>query len=272
MVTIAYANVDEFVLVLYQPFPSTSPEFAPRDEVADWLEQYVTTQNLVVWTNSELQAHPRYDAHTGRWEVIVARAGVAVRLHPSHIVVATGLLGRPFMPTFAGSERFQGQYTHSANFPGGSSFVGMRVVVVGAANSAIDVCQDLALAGAASITMIQRSATCVQDLAFLCNFFKQLWPEDELLEVSDLKVVALPLHFLERRTVATRDFIVEAHREMFDDLQRCGLKLQDPGCNPYLMALSSRGGTWEIVSGFLLPASFGLSLNQLLPHSNDRFL
>ena len=55
---IAYVNVGEFVLVLYQPFPSTSPEFVPRDEVADWLEQYVTTQNLVVWTNSELQAHP----------------------------------------------------------------------------------------------------------------------------------------------------------------------------------------------------------------------
>ncbi|KAI0700234.1 FAD/NAD-P-binding domain-containing protein [Cerioporus squamosus] len=185
--TLALHTVRRHHSLLYQPFPSTWPEFTSRDKLAGWLEQYATTQDLVVWTNTELRTPPRYNDRTAQWDVTVTRDGHEVQLHPSHIVMATGLSGRPLIPDFPDLKRFQGQYMHSSEFPGGAPFAGKRVVVVGAANSSIDICQDLVFKGADSVTMIQRSETCVVSRDSFNEDIKEIFPEDEPLDVSDLK-------------------------------------------------------------------------------------
>lgn len=74
--------------VLYQPFPDSWPVYTPRDKLADWMEHYVRSQELIVWTNSEVLPQPSYDPKTKRWHVEINRNGARVVLNPAHIVVA----------------------------------------------------------------------------------------------------------------------------------------------------------------------------------------
>ena len=53
--------------MLYQSYPSNWPEYTPRDKLADWLEQYASSQDLVVWTSSELKDRPVYDEEKKQW-------------------------------------------------------------------------------------------------------------------------------------------------------------------------------------------------------------
>jgi hypothetical protein len=76
--------------MLYHPYPNNWPTYTPRDKLADWLEQYAISQDLVVWTNSHPVPTPSFDPATGKWTVVVSRNGSLVTIHPSHIVLATG--------------------------------------------------------------------------------------------------------------------------------------------------------------------------------------
>ena len=41
--------------VLYQPFPSNWPDFAPACKLADWLEYYASVQDLTVWMKTQFR-------------------------------------------------------------------------------------------------------------------------------------------------------------------------------------------------------------------------
>ncbi|KAH9918228.1 FAD/NAD-P-binding domain-containing protein [Epithele typhae] len=54
-------------------YPTNWPEFTPRDMLADWMENYVSTQDLVVWTNTEFEGRPVYDRASATWDVTLLR-------------------------------------------------------------------------------------------------------------------------------------------------------------------------------------------------------
>lgn len=210
-------------VVLYQQFPSNWPEYTPRDKLADWLEHYASIEDLVVWTNSELKPRPTYNAEDHRWDVTVIRNGAEVKLRPVHIVLATGTLGRPIVPEVPGIEAFQGRVVHSSRFPGGAQFSGHHAVVVGAGNSSIDICQDLALRGAASVTMVQRSTSCVMSLDFISDNFRKTYSEDVPLEVADLRFFSMSLALRKRMAIENQALAWEAHKELHGKLRKGGV-------------------------------------------------
>ncbi|KAH9918198.1 uncharacterized protein BXZ73DRAFT_105324 [Epithele typhae] len=77
-----------------ESYPTNWSEYTPREN-RDWLEQYATGQDLVVWTNAELQPRPKYNEETHEWDVDIRRDGKDFNLRPAHIVLATGALGAP---------------------------------------------------------------------------------------------------------------------------------------------------------------------------------
>jgi cation diffusion facilitator CzcD-associated flavoprotein CzcO len=97
---------------------------------------------------------PKYSDKDQKWDVIVDRNGTPVKLHPAHIIIAAGTLGAPRIPDVDGHQEFLGQTLHASKFMGAQSFIGKRAVVVGAGNTAADICQDLSVRGAASVTMV----------------------------------------------------------------------------------------------------------------------
>ncbi len=144
----------------YIPFPAHWPVYTAKDKMGDWLEAYVSLMELNYWMSTSCK-RASYDEAVGTWTVEVERAGVPLTLHPTHLVLATGMSGMPNMPQIPGADVFEGDLYHSSRYRSGEAYRGKHAVVLGANNSAHDVAQDLWEYGVASVTMIQRSSTTV---------------------------------------------------------------------------------------------------------------
>jgi putative flavoprotein involved in K+ transport len=141
----------------YLPFPPNWPVFAPKDKLGDWLEMYTRVMELNYWTRTTCKS-AKYDAKTKRWTVVVDREGVEVILHPTELVLATGMSGKANVPAFKGMEQFKGDQHHSSKHPGPDAYRGKKAVVIGSNNSAHDICAAL-WENDVDVTMVQRSST-----------------------------------------------------------------------------------------------------------------
>ncbi|KAJ6627660.1 FAD/NAD-P-binding domain-containing protein [Mycena sp. CBHHK59/15] len=232
--------------MLYQQYHRNWPTFTPRDKLAHWLEQYSESDDLVVWTNSRPLPTPTYDATSKRWTVVIDRGGRHVTIHPAHIISAAGTLGAPLCPVIQDPERFKGITLHAGYYQGGAPFAGKRVVVIGAGNSAADICQDVSFHGARSVTMVQRSSTCVVSSANTRIPQERLWPEGVPTEVADFKANAMPLLLVKRILSAHEKEAWEAEKETHKGLREAGLKLNmgPDGSGAYVLMFEKFGGFW----------------------------
>ena len=96
------------------------------------MESYSILQDLVIWTSTWFQPNPVYDKSTGRWKVTVSRKGNEVTLHPKHIILATGVVDKPRIPTIPGMENFKGKIYHSTYHKNPERWSGKKAVVIGA--------------------------------------------------------------------------------------------------------------------------------------------
>ncbi|KAJ7148103.1 FAD/NAD-P-binding domain-containing protein [Mycena crocata] len=231
--------------MLYQPYHRNWPVFTPRDKLAHWLEQYGESDDLVIWTNSHPLPTPTYDPASQRWTVVINRAGKHVTIRPTHIVIAAGTLGAPRYPTIKDPALFKGVTLHAGHYQGGAPFAGMRVIVIGAGNSAADICQDLSFQSARSVTMVQRSSTCVMSAANARVQTEQLYPWDVPTYVADFKINATPLLLLKRFLRAREAEMWEAEKETHRGLREAGLKLNmGDGSGAYPLMFERFGGYW----------------------------
>jgi putative flavoprotein involved in K+ transport len=141
----------------YIPFPDNWPVFAPKDKVGDWLEMYTKVMELNYWSSTTAKS-AKYDDAKAEWTVIVERDGQEITLRPKQLVLATGMSGKANVPKFKGQDVFKGEQQHSSQHPGPDAYRGKKVVVIGANNSAHDICAALWENGA-NVTMVQRSST-----------------------------------------------------------------------------------------------------------------
>ncbi|KAF9806315.1 hypothetical protein IEO21_08721 [Rhodonia placenta] len=245
--TLSLHSIRHFSHFSYQQYPDTWPEFAPRDKMADWQEQYVKTQDLVVWTRSTILPGAHYDTIRKRWTLVVDHAGTRVELHPAHVVSAVGSMGPPRMPHVPERACFDGVVIHSGAYPGGAPYVGKHVVVVGACQSAADICQDLAFRGAASVTMVQRSSTCVVGISTGAGGEHVLFPDDVPIDVCDLKFQSLPINLKRRLTLEEADLEWEREKELHAKLRRGGLKLNmGKDGSGHIFLIYERLGGWDL--------------------------
>jgi len=116
----------------------TAPKYLPKNMVADYMEAYVTSQELTVWTSATVLPHPTYDDVSGRWTIRVVRGfadgrAKTVNLHPRHVIMATGS-GEAYLPDVKGLKEgvFKGLSYHSNNHHDGKVLRGKTVLIVGA--------------------------------------------------------------------------------------------------------------------------------------------
>ncbi|KAJ7052265.1 FAD/NAD(P)-binding domain-containing protein [Mycena amicta] len=212
--------------MLYHPWPTTFPKFLPKQKIGDFLEGYAIGQDLVVWVSTEIASQPVFDNATGRWRVEVNRAGDKVSLSPRHVVLAVGTVGKPKIPQWPGMSHFRGTMYHSDEHKGAAPFAGKRVVVVGACNSGADMCQDFVLKGAAEVTMVQRSATCVLSARTADTaLFRGQYPLQYSATDADFANNATPPALLLRMAVGITQRLKGIDRELHDGLAKAGMKL-----------------------------------------------
>ena len=143
----------------YIPFPAHWPVYTAKDKMGDWLEAYTNLMELNYWGSTECQS-ASYDEATEEWTVTVQRQGEQIILRPKHLVLATGMSGMPNVPAIPGADIFEGDLYHSSEYRSGEPYRGKHAVVLGANNSAHDICHDL-WEHDADVTMIQRSSSTV---------------------------------------------------------------------------------------------------------------
>ena len=120
------------------PFPGDPDRYPARDEVADYLERFAAALPVEIRTNTRVATVRGED----REFVVVTDDGW--EFPAAGIVAASGSFSNPYRPVFPGQTSFTGRLLHVAEYRNPLPYTGMRVIVVGAGDSAAQVANELA--------------------------------------------------------------------------------------------------------------------------------
>lgn len=129
-------------------FPGDPEHYPHRDEVVEYLRRYAKDLDADIRTGHRVETVRADD--TG----FRVRLADDTELHSSILIAATGAFGRPYRPALPGLDSFTGTVLHATDYREPTPFAGQRVVVVGAANSAVQI--GVELAGHATVTLATR--------------------------------------------------------------------------------------------------------------------
>lgn len=208
----------------YMPFPASWPAYIPKDKLAGWFRAYAESLELNVWTGTEFVGGA-FDEQAGRWSVTLRTADGRMRkMHPRHVVMATGASGVPVLPEIPTLSNFTGQILHANQYEDGESWKDKFAIVIGSGNSGHDIAQDLHSAGA-RVTMVQRSPTMVVNVAPSAQLQYTLYDEGPPLEDCDLIAMSMPLSLVREshKRLTERARIMD--KELLDGLERRGFRL-----------------------------------------------
>ncbi|HWL96944.1 MAG TPA: NAD(P)/FAD-dependent oxidoreductase [Nocardioidaceae bacterium] len=210
----------------YLKFPDNWPVFSPKDKIGDWLEMYTSVMEIPYWSSTTVDS-AAYDEDAQEWTVRVNRDGEELTLRPRHLVLATGMSGKPNVPTLPGQDVFAGEQHHSSRHPGPDRYAGKRAVVIGSNNSAHDICAALWEAGA-DVTMVQRSSTHIVKSDTLMEIgLGALYSEDALAngittEKADLIFASLPYRIMHEFQIPLYEQMAERDADFYERLEKAG--------------------------------------------------
>ncbi|MEM8926191.1 MAG: NAD(P)/FAD-dependent oxidoreductase [Actinomycetota bacterium] len=237
----------------YIKFPENWPVFAPKDKIGDWLEMYTQVMELNYWASTECTG-ASYDEATGEWTVEVVRRGADgeehVTLRPKQLVLATGMSGRPNVPEIPGADGFAGDLHHSSAHRDSTEYAGKHCVVLGSNNSAHDICAALWEAGAAEVTMIQRSSTHIarsetlMELALGDLYSERAVASGVTTEMADMIFASLPYRILHRFQIPVYEEMARQDADFYQALEDAGFLLDwgDDGSGLFMKYLRRGSG------------------------------
>jgi len=212
----------------YLKFPDNWPVFAPKDKIGDWLESYVKVMEVPYWS-STVATSAGYDEQTGEWTVEVEREGTLLTLRPKHLVLATGMSGKPNLPEVPGADVFRGEQHHSSAHPGPDAYAGKKVVVIGSNNSAFDICGAL-WEHDADVTMVQRSSTHIVKSDSLMEYgLGDLYSERAVAagvttEKADLIFASIPYRIMHEFQIPAYQKMAEKDADFYSRLEAAGFE------------------------------------------------
>jgi cation diffusion facilitator CzcD-associated flavoprotein CzcO len=233
----------------YMPFPKSFPVFVPKDMLANWFELYAEAMELNVWTGTEL-AGGAWDEAAQCWDVALKRPdGSTRRMRPRHIVMANGVSTTPVMPDLPGLRDFRGAVRHSGRYGSGLDWAGKRALVLGTGTSGHDVAQDLAVSGAAAVTIIQNRPSLVVSLKEAQAPYA-LYDEEIAFEDKDLLATSFPYPVMRRAHQRMVVMNRHADRALLEGLEKRGFRLnfgeEESG---WQIMYQSRGGGYYFDAG-----------------------
>ncbi|MFC9786547.1 NAD(P)-binding domain-containing protein [Rhodococcus sp. NPDC127528] len=258
----------------YLPFPSNWPVFAPKDKIGDWLEMYTKVMEVPYWSSTTCTS-AAYDETRGEWTVHVDRDGEQLTLRPKQLVMATGMSGKANVPSFPGQEIFTGDQHHSSKHPGPDQYAGKKVVVIGANNSAHDICGALWEHGI-DVTMVQRSSTHIvksdslMDLGLGDLYSERALAAGMTTHKADLTFGSLPYRIMHEFQIPVYDAIRERDKDFYERLEKAGFEHDwgDDGSGLFMKYLRRGSGYYIDVGAAELVANGDIKL----AHGNVREL
>jgi putative flavoprotein involved in K+ transport len=250
----------------YIPFPDHWPVFSPKDKLGDWLEMYTRVMELNYWGGTECQ-RATYDEAKGEWTVEVVRDGKPVTLRPKQLVLATGMSAVANVPKFPGADTFKGEQHHSSKHPGPDAYKGKKCVVIGANNSAHDICAALWEHGA-DVTMVQRSSTHIAKSDSLMELaLGGLYSEAAIKNgidhhKADLIFASVPYKVMHAFQIPVYDEMKKRDADLYARLEKAGFMLDfgDDGSGLFMKYLRRGSGYYIDVGAAELVANGSIKL------------
>ena len=118
------------------PIPRTAGAWVRRDDLVAYLEDYARRFHVVPSLGTRVL---RVDREHDGWRLETSSG----TRHAGQVVIATGFSAVPFVPDWPGRASFTGRLLHSAGYREPSAYRGLRVLVVGAGNSAAEIATEL---------------------------------------------------------------------------------------------------------------------------------
>ncbi|WP_448628533.1 flavin-containing monooxygenase [Geodermatophilus sp. URMC 64] len=212
----------------YLKFPDTWPVFSPKDKIGDWLESYVEAMEVPYWTSTAV-TRARYSPEKGEWTVELEREGDPLTLRPKHLVLATGMSGKPNIPEIPGQDVFRGDQHHSSAHPGPDAYAGKRCVVIGSNNSAFDICGAL-WEHDADVTMVQRSSTHIvrsdtlMDIGLGALYSEEAVANGVTTEKADMIFASIPYRIMHEFQIPLYDQMRERDADFYERLEASGFR------------------------------------------------
>lgn len=139
----------------------------------------------------------------------------------------------PVSPDWATPEKikgsgFKGTITHSVHYHNTDGFAGKRGIVVGTANTAHDVAEDMANAKM-DVTIVQRNPTFIFPGEWLVQTEAKSYHRDKPTELSDRQDITRPSKI--QRELANRNVhhLIKQNPKLFDGLEQAGFKVHRYG-------------------------------------------
>jgi putative flavoprotein involved in K+ transport len=181
--------------------PRRYGNWVSRDNVVEYLEDYVRVHDLDVRTGVEVETLKR---DGDDWNVGTSNG----TLTAPRVVIATGYNRHQHLPDWPGLATYTGDLIHSGDYKNAEPYVGKTVLVVGTGNSGAEICVDLVESGAGHVqmavrtppTVLQRDVKGMPGQALGVVFrhmpvavMDRLWPRIQKTAVGDLSEYGLPL-------------------------------------------------------------------------------
>lgn len=206
-----------------------SAEYGPwpmRDDFLNYIKEYVKVLDPDI--RFETEAH-RIERRSGRWTVCSS----AGDLESQHVVVATGLHRKPYIPDWPGLNEFGGEFLHAREYRVPDPYVDKDVLVVGCGPTGIDIAVAVSRAGASRVCMSVRHTPVLFKLSPVTSLLSQA-----------IKHGPLPDWLVNRVSLLM-------HRLTWGDLTPYGLPLPTEGTRA---GAARTGHTYGAIDRGLVPA------------------
>ncbi|KAK2805589.1 hypothetical protein FQN50_006104 [Emmonsiellopsis sp. PD_5] len=239
-----------------QTFPAESySEFLSKYDLAKAYKTWAEKLGINIWLSTSLTAGS-WDENLNTWTLTVQRQNKVQLLTARHLVLATGPMGQvPISPSFPGREKFRGSVLHSVDYKCASQWKGKSAAIIGSANTAHDIAEDMIDAGM-SVTMVQRGRTCVLPFEWYQAGASRRYNDDIPTDLSDRLDYTTPFSISSKAAAMHLHAMARANSERFEALERVGFKVNAFG-NP-IYTIYERGGGHYIDVGASTKIAQGL--------------
>lgn len=206
-------------------FSASYPEFLTKDDLAQGYQDWVNRYDINVWLKTALISG-EWRAEQSLWHLQIARDGQAQTITAVHVVLAVGAGCQiPMMPEIEGHANFKGLIQHSAAYTSADGWQGKAGVVVGTANTAHDVAEDMCAAGMSSVTMVQRSPTYVLPYEYYQKILDTLYNDKTPTHLADTLSNTNPIPVTRLISRYALHEMAKNEPDRFDALERAGFQL-----------------------------------------------
>ena len=206
-------------------FPPEDPYYLCKPHLVRGYQKFVRQFGINVWTSTLLE-HASYDGAKKAWTLDVVRNGDRLMITTKHLVLAIGPGGTiPKTPSFTNREAFKGEVMHSVNYMNCNGWAGKKAVIIGSANTAHDIAEDMLQADLESVTMVQRSKTCVVPAEYMRANIEPMYGQNSDIEASDRIFQSMPTAFARQMMNQAFKSLAAKEPERFDALDKAGFKV-----------------------------------------------